>query len=228
MDSPLSKTARNLARGGPRTLILLCVFGGILLLSIAAYSVPPEVGNSVLGYASNLHASLTGGSADGTVVAPSWQTGPVVFVLVMFGANSAYEGQHMVKSIIMQSSRTVQIHILCTPDAMEFLQRQLELVTRPAYDASIFFYPLTKDAIVARAHRAGIDSIHHAGVGGLAKMFIHEVRCIQLSSTRKTNIGCRSSPKRFTALSTSTQTPCLRPTLPYFGVISTKCPPMLL
>ncbi|KAH7101361.1 hypothetical protein BKA62DRAFT_618948 [Auriculariales sp. MPI-PUGE-AT-0066] len=133
-----------------------------------------------MSYANHVQQSLANTihrPSDSTVAAAAAAaaSAPIVFAMVMFGSGSAQEGQHMVKSILMYSSRAVNIHILCTTDAMEFLQRQLDLVTRPAYDARITFYPLTEAAVVKRAHRAGIDSRHHAGVGGLVKMFMHEV-----------------------------------------------------
>lgn len=101
--------------------------------------------------------------------------GRIVFAMVMFGAGSAEEGQHMLKSILMHTSRRIEVHIICSNDSAPVIQKRLALVTRPRHDVRIALYTVTPDAIVARATRAGIGSKHHAGVGGLAKMLIHEL-----------------------------------------------------
>ncbi|EJD36903.1 hypothetical protein AURDEDRAFT_174070 [Auricularia subglabra TFB-10046 SS5] len=103
------------------------------------------------------------------------EDGRVIFAMVMFGAGSAEEGQHMLKSILMQSSRPIEVHIICSNDSAPVIQQRLALVTRPRHDVRAVFYPVTPEAILARAARAGIGSKHHAGVGGLAKMLIHEL-----------------------------------------------------
>ncbi|EJD42886.1 hypothetical protein AURDEDRAFT_152720 [Auricularia subglabra TFB-10046 SS5] len=99
----------------------------------------------------------------------------VVLVLVMFGLASAREGQHMLKSALMRSSRPLDVHIVCSPDAVPFLHARLDLVTRPARDVFVQFYPITPDKIATRAQRAGVSSKHHAGLGGLVKIFLHEL-----------------------------------------------------
>ncbi|KZW00319.1 hypothetical protein EXIGLDRAFT_830966 [Exidia glandulosa HHB12029] len=99
----------------------------------------------------------------------------IAIVMVMFGLGSAQEGQHMVKSILMRASRPVDIHIVCSADAMTFLQSRLDLVKRPAHDVYVQFYVVGADMIKERAKRAGTGSIYHAGPGGLVKMFLHEI-----------------------------------------------------
>ncbi|TFK46720.1 hypothetical protein OE88DRAFT_1667396 [Heliocybe sulcata] len=105
----------------------------------------------------------------------SAQAAPVVFALVMFGASSATEGLLALKTALMHVSRPTEFHIICSEDAPPIIQEKLDLFTRPAYDISMHFYPLSGDMIKARAKRAGVDTEYSAGLGGLVKVFIHEL-----------------------------------------------------
>ncbi|KZV92818.1 hypothetical protein EXIGLDRAFT_67071 [Exidia glandulosa HHB12029] len=110
--------------------------------------------------------STSGATTDGERIA---------IVLVMFGLNSAKEGQHMLKSILMRASKAVDVHVVCSQDAVTFIQSRLDLVTRPAYEVYVQFYVVDQQMIEARAQRAGVATKHHAGAGGLMKMFLHEL-----------------------------------------------------
>ncbi|KDQ61218.1 glycosyltransferase family 8 protein [Jaapia argillacea MUCL 33604] len=100
---------------------------------------------------------------------------PIVFAMVMFGATSAEEGSLALKSALMHASRPTDFHIVCSPDAMPVLQEKLDLFSRPAYDIRVKFYPLSEEMVKARADRAGVGSKHAAGVGGLVKVFLHDL-----------------------------------------------------
>ncbi|KAH7107376.1 hypothetical protein BKA62DRAFT_740283 [Auriculariales sp. MPI-PUGE-AT-0066] len=124
----------------------------------------------------------------------SLETGPIAITLVMIGLESAKEGQHMIKSIFMRTSRDIDLHIICTSDVIPFLQSKLDLVTRPVHDLSVTFYPITEADIDERSKRAGIGSRHHAGVGGLVKMFLHEVLPVKYSLYVDTDAVFLSDP----------------------------------
>jgi len=100
---------------------------------------------------------------------------PVVFAMVMYGQNSAIEGLLALKSALMHISRPVEFHIICSLDAVDIVQEKLSLFSRPSYDVTVLFYPMTEASINARANRARVGSIHEAGAGGLVKVFLHEV-----------------------------------------------------
>ncbi|KZV94654.1 hypothetical protein EXIGLDRAFT_822721 [Exidia glandulosa HHB12029] len=146
-------------------LALLALF---LLLNLVILHVPSTIADYELPFPSFL-------TSKSTQHAPSADEGPIVFAMVMFGARSAQEGQHMLKSVLMRASRAVEVHIVCSEDAIPVLDAKLALVKKPVHGVDVRFYPVTSDVILARAKRAGIGSKHHAGAGGLAKMFIHEL-----------------------------------------------------
>ena len=122
----------------------------------------------------------TSANASQLPVLPASVLDPIVFAMVIYGVGSAHEGQHMIKSMLMYSSRPVHLHILCSPDVPDVLNESLSLVSRPAYDIRVSFYPVEEASIRARAGRAGLNSKHHAGIGGLLKMFMHEVSALEL------------------------------------------------
>ena len=103
------------------------------------------------------------------------QAAPIVFALVMFGAASATEGAIAIKSALMHASRPVDLHIITSEDAIPVLEAKMRLVKRPAYPIRMFYYPLDAASIRKRAARAGVETRYEAGVGGLVKIFIHEV-----------------------------------------------------
>lgn len=100
---------------------------------------------------------------------------PVVFALVTFGASSATEGLLALKTALMHVSRPADFHIICSPDAVPIIQEKIDLFSRPAYPVNVRYYPLTDAMIRARASRAGVDTRYSAGLGGLVKVFIHEL-----------------------------------------------------
>ncbi|KAH7098981.1 hypothetical protein BKA62DRAFT_711018 [Auriculariales sp. MPI-PUGE-AT-0066] len=94
----------------------------------------------------------------------------------MLGAESAEEGQYMIKSLIMHTSRPLSLHIIATPNARDFIENRLVLVQRPAIDIRVSFYIMTKKQIVRRARSAGIHAVFmDAGEFINMKMFIHEI-----------------------------------------------------
>ncbi|KZT27290.1 glycosyltransferase family 8 protein [Neolentinus lepideus HHB14362 ss-1] len=103
------------------------------------------------------------------------EVAPIVFALVMFGASSATEGLLALKSALMHVSRPTEFHIICSQDAVPIIQEKLDLFSRPAYHVDVRFYPLSDDLIKARTTRAGVDTVYSAGLGGLVKVFIHEL-----------------------------------------------------
>jgi hypothetical protein len=50
-----------------------------------------------------------------------------------------------------------------------------DIFVRPSYNITVRFYPLSESSVKARAARAGVGSKHDAGIGGLVKIFLHEV-----------------------------------------------------
>ncbi|KZT61454.1 glycosyltransferase family 8 protein [Calocera cornea HHB12733] len=99
----------------------------------------------------------------------------VEFALVIMGESAAVEAVTMLKGILMHISTPVALHIVCDEDAMYYIDERITLVTRPSYDISVSYNLLTPDQIWARGARAGIGSTYHAGPGGLAKVFLHEI-----------------------------------------------------
>jgi len=100
---------------------------------------------------------------------------PVVFAMVMHGRNSATEGLLALKTALMHLSRSAEFHIICSPDAVDIIQEKVALFSRPSYNITISFYPMSETSIRERAQRAGVGSQHEAGAGGLVKTFLHEV-----------------------------------------------------
>ncbi|EJD49855.1 hypothetical protein AURDEDRAFT_112338 [Auricularia subglabra TFB-10046 SS5] len=152
-----------LALAGTGAFVLLVLLVNVAVFSPSSWASAP----SLPWYRPSGHTAPA---------SPAPEEEKIVISMVMFGRSSAEEGQHMLKSILMRASAPVELHIVCSDDAVPVLQRRLDLVTRPVHDVDVVFYPLTEDAVVTRGERAGIgNKRHHAGVGGLAKMFIHEL-----------------------------------------------------
>jgi len=102
--------------------------------------------------------------------------GPMIFALIMWGADSAAEGAILLKSILMYTSGPVHFHIICDDVAQAYLDRRFELVKRPRYEVYVRLYRPTWQALLDRIEREGsIRSVHAAGTPGLMKLFIHEI-----------------------------------------------------
>ncbi|KZO98259.1 glycosyltransferase family 8 protein [Calocera viscosa TUFC12733] len=99
----------------------------------------------------------------------------VEFALVIMGESAAVEAVTMIKGILMHISTPVHLHIVCDEDAMYHIDERVTLITRPSYDISVSYNLVTPEQIWARGARAGIGSTYHAGAGGLAKIFLHEI-----------------------------------------------------
>ncbi|CAE6435704.1 unnamed protein product [Rhizoctonia solani] len=106
-------------------------------------------------------------------VAPHLET--IEIIMVMIGAESATEGAMTIKSAIMHSSRPLSFRLVCSDDAVKIIKHKLSLFHRPAYSVDVAFYPVTLDAIKARADRSGVGTKYFAGMGGLVKIFLHEL-----------------------------------------------------
>ncbi|CUA72472.1 hypothetical protein RSOLAG22IIIB_01142 [Rhizoctonia solani] len=108
-----------------------------------------------------------------SVLAPRLET--IEIVMVMIGAESATEGVTSIKSAIMHSSRPLSFRLICSEDAMPIIEHKFGLFSRPAYSVDVVYYPMSLDAIQARADRAGVGTKYFAGMGGLVKVFLHEL-----------------------------------------------------
>ncbi|CAE7226661.1 unnamed protein product [Rhizoctonia solani] len=106
-------------------------------------------------------------------LAPRLET--IEISMVMIGADSATEGAMTIKSAIMHSSRPLSFRLVCSDDAVPIIKHKLSLFNRPAYSVDVAFYPISLDAIKARADRAGVGTKYFAGMGGLVKVFLHEL-----------------------------------------------------
>lgn len=96
---------------------------------------------------------------------------PIVFVFVTVGAKNAEEGTIAIKSALMRTSRPLQFHIMCTPDARPVHEARFALFSRPQYPVEVFYYEITGDSLRERSLRAGVG--HNYNV--LVKLFIHEL-----------------------------------------------------
>ncbi|KAG8683773.1 hypothetical protein FRC09_015857, partial [Ceratobasidium sp. 395] len=99
----------------------------------------------------------------------------IQIIMVMIGSESATEGTMTIKSALMHTSRPLAFHLICSEDAVPTIKKKLELFSRPAYPLDVSFYPVSLDAIKARAGRAGVGTKYSAGWGGLVKVFMHEL-----------------------------------------------------
>ncbi|EJU01805.1 hypothetical protein DACRYDRAFT_116245 [Dacryopinax primogenitus] len=104
-----------------------------------------------------------------------WEPPTIEFALVIMGESAAVEAVTMIKGILMHISTPVHLHIVCDEAAMYYIDDRLTLVHRPAYDIHVSYNLLSSSQIWARGARAGIGSTYHAGAGGLAKVFLHEI-----------------------------------------------------
>ncbi|KAI0340140.1 hypothetical protein BDW22DRAFT_1334945 [Trametopsis cervina] len=94
----------------------------------------------------------------------------------MWEPSSAAEGALLIKSIFMYASGPIHIHIICDESARLVIERRLELLKRPAYNISIFFYQLPWQSLQDRLDREGkIWTAHSAGAVGLLKLLVHEL-----------------------------------------------------
>ncbi|KAG8982455.1 hypothetical protein FRB93_008112 [Tulasnella sp. JGI-2019a] len=100
---------------------------------------------------------------------------PVVITMVMIGETSAVEGLGALKSVFMYLSRPLELHLVCSSDVPEIVDRKMALISRPTYNVRVSYYVLDPEMIRDRATRAGIGTKHQAGLGGLAKVFLHEI-----------------------------------------------------
>ncbi|CAE6344424.1 unnamed protein product [Rhizoctonia solani] len=80
-----------------------------------------------------------------------------------------------IKSAIMHASRPLSFRLICSDDAIPIIKRKFSLFSRPAYPVDVAYYPMSLDAIKARADRAGVGTKYFAGMGGLVKVFLHEL-----------------------------------------------------
>ncbi|KAF8710769.1 hypothetical protein RHS03_02258, partial [Rhizoctonia solani] len=108
-----------------------------------------------------------------SAIAPRPET--IEIIMVMIGADSATEGTMTIKSAIMHSSRPLSFRLICSDDAITIIKRKLDLFSRPTYPVDVAFYPMTLEAIKARADRANVGTNYFAGMGGLVKVFLHEL-----------------------------------------------------
>lgn len=99
----------------------------------------------------------------------------IEIIMVMIGADSATEGAMAIKSALMHTSRPLSFRLVCSDDAVPIIKHKLSLFSRPAYAVDVAFYPMSLDAIKARADRAGVGTKYFAGMGGLVKVFLHEL-----------------------------------------------------
>ncbi|KAG9089212.1 hypothetical protein FS749_001527 [Ceratobasidium sp. UAMH 11750] len=106
-------------------------------------------------------------------VAPRPET--IQIIMVMIGNDSATEGAMTIKSALMHTSRPLAFHLICSDEAVPIIRKKLQLFSRPAYSLDVSFYPVSLDAIKARAGRAGVGTKYSAGWGGLVKVFMHEL-----------------------------------------------------
>ncbi|KAG8748645.1 hypothetical protein FRC10_000036 [Ceratobasidium sp. 414] len=107
------------------------------------------------------------------VVTPRPET--IQIIMVMIGNDSATEGTMTIKSALMHTSRPLAFHLICSDEAIPIIKKKLQLFSRPAYPLDVSFYPVSLDAIQARAGRAGVGTKYSAGWGGLVKVFMHEL-----------------------------------------------------
>ncbi|OBZ75298.1 hypothetical protein A0H81_04684 [Grifola frondosa] len=78
--------------------------------------------------------------------------------------------------IIMYSSSPIDFHIICDEDAQTYLEKRLNLITRPVHNIRVRFYRIPWESMIARIEREGaITTDHSAGIPGLMKLFIHEI-----------------------------------------------------
>ena len=116
-------------------VILLCAIGGfsMLYLLLPTALIPP------------FRFQFSVGAPN---VAPvAYSLPPLVFTMVMIGAASAHEGQHMVKSVLMHASRDVQMHLMCSQDAVDILTAVLALVVRPAHNVDVTLWIVTPEQV---------------------------------------------------------------------------------
>ncbi|KZV86472.1 hypothetical protein EXIGLDRAFT_724781 [Exidia glandulosa HHB12029] len=158
-----------------RTFILIAVFF-FALFALNAFLHPPAV--SVPSFsAANISISIPFFGTKDT--APKPNDVVIAIALVVFGSKAANDARYAIKGVMLQSSKPVALHVVCTEDAIPILQNRLDLVTRPAHDVSVTFYTLNggPDAVRTRARRAGVpdDVVKGADSASLAKLFLHEL-----------------------------------------------------
>ncbi|KZV89202.1 hypothetical protein EXIGLDRAFT_721602 [Exidia glandulosa HHB12029] len=158
-----------------RTFILIAVFF-FALFALNAFLHPPAV--SVPSFsAANISISIPFFGTKDTAPKPNEVV--IAIVLVVFGSKAANDARYAIKGVMLQSSKPVALHVVCTEDAIPTVQNRLDLVTRPAHDVSVTFYTLNggPDAVRARARRAGVpaDVVKGADSASLAKLFLHEL-----------------------------------------------------
>ena len=111
---------------------------------------------------------------------------PIVMTLVLLGDTIGHEGSIAIKSALIQTSRPLHFHLICSPENIRFLQEKFALFDRPMYDVEVTYYQVDVGMVRARSQRAGVSNAgiggagsgHVGGDGGwslLSKVFIHEL-----------------------------------------------------
>lgn len=96
---------------------------------------------------------------------------PIVLTLVMLGPDIGHEGSIAIKSALMHTSRPLNLHLICTPENIEYMEGKFALFDRPVYPVEVTYYPITPEQVQDRVHRAGIGGNWNL----LSKVFIHEL-----------------------------------------------------
>lgn len=81
----------------------------------------------------------------------------------------------------MHSSSPLDFHLVADPTSQEYLEQLFSLIQKPAYNITVSFYPLSRQAMDQRLARTArpragyplygaLDTNHHGGKGGLISL----------------------------------------------------------
>ncbi|KAF5327037.1 hypothetical protein D9619_004872 [Psilocybe cf. subviscida] len=96
---------------------------------------------------------------------------PIVLTLVLMGSPAARKGIVTIKSALMHSSRPIELHLICTEDAVAILEAPLRLVKRPYYDLKVTLHIVEPEHVKEQLRRAELST----DTGFMTKLLIHKV-----------------------------------------------------
>jgi hypothetical protein len=102
---------------------------------------------------------------------PPQHVEPIEVTLMLLGESTAREGAVAIKSVLMHASRPVNLHLICSDDAIPVLEKHFQVIKRPYYPVRVRYYKITREMVEVRSRRAGLGMNFNV----LSKLFIQEI-----------------------------------------------------